>query len=262
MKNRSSRAESFNQVPELYHRYRPGYPPEIFLELQKRTGLKAGSEILEIGAGSGQATGNLLIAGYKVTALEPAAGLRAILEDQLRSDPQLKVHHSTFEEFSSTTQFAAVFAAQSFHWPDPETKYQKVCELLRDKGWLVLVWNLQYRFDEPLRGELDRAYSKFMPPRQQPFNTRNDTPEQVLKNFQREVDSSELFFSSTTVSLPNSMKLTTAGYLGFLSTHSDHRELSEEQRNNLLKAIEEILDKRDSEIEIYYLTGMILAQKR
>jgi len=262
MKNREERSSSFNDVPELYHRYRPGYPEEVFSRMAQVTGLVAGDRFLEVGAGSGKATLCLLTAGYHVTALEPAAGLRLILQREHQSNCNLEIKSFRLEDYSGPAQFAAVFAAQSFHWPDPKVKYVQSSKLLRDDGWLITLWNLQYRFDSPLREQLDQAYSRYMPPRQQPFNTRNETPEQVLKNFQREVDSSGLFLPSSTISAPNSIQLTTRDYLGFLSTHSDHRELSEEQRNNLLKAIEEILDKKEGEIEISYLTGMILAKKR
>ena len=50
------RRTTFDQVPELYDRARPGYPPELFDDLELVAGLTPDSSVLEIGAGTGQAT--------------------------------------------------------------------------------------------------------------------------------------------------------------------------------------------------------------
>ena len=49
-------SEMFNQAAEYYDKYRPGYPEEIIDSLISVTGISNGSELLEIGCGSGKAT--------------------------------------------------------------------------------------------------------------------------------------------------------------------------------------------------------------
>src|SRR5690242_18638862 len=46
----------FDEVASLYDRVRPGYPDELFADLADVTGLGAGSAVLEVGCGTGQAT--------------------------------------------------------------------------------------------------------------------------------------------------------------------------------------------------------------
>ncbi|CAO5186328.1 hypothetical protein FAIPA1_50200 [Frankia sp. AiPs1] len=46
----------FNEVPELYDRFRPGYPEELFADLVAITGMDTQSSVLEVGCGTGQAT--------------------------------------------------------------------------------------------------------------------------------------------------------------------------------------------------------------
>ena len=49
------RRTTFDQVPELYDRVRPGYPPELFDDLELVAGLTPDSSVLEIGPATGQA---------------------------------------------------------------------------------------------------------------------------------------------------------------------------------------------------------------
>src|SRR4029078_2613590 len=46
----------FDEDPERYDRARPGYPPELFDDLEALAGLAPGARVLEIGPGTGQAT--------------------------------------------------------------------------------------------------------------------------------------------------------------------------------------------------------------
>src|ERR671933_454382 len=56
MPDRRRLRTTFEEVPELYERARPLYPPELFDDLVAYAGLEAGSRVLEIGCGTGQAT--------------------------------------------------------------------------------------------------------------------------------------------------------------------------------------------------------------
>ena len=67
--------DSFDEVPELYDRVRPGYPEAVFDDLVSLAGLVAGSRVLELGPGTGQATVPLARRGLAVTAVELGSGL-------------------------------------------------------------------------------------------------------------------------------------------------------------------------------------------
>lgn len=66
---------TFDRAATAYREARPGYPPELFALLVDRCGLGSGSAVLEIGAGTGQATIPMLNLGARVTAIEPGAAL-------------------------------------------------------------------------------------------------------------------------------------------------------------------------------------------
>ena len=67
----------FEQHAAIYDDARPPYPRELWDELTRAGYLVPGRRVLELGAGSGQATGPLLAAGLHVTAVEPGPQLAA-----------------------------------------------------------------------------------------------------------------------------------------------------------------------------------------
>ncbi|MDH6117322.1 hypothetical protein ABH930_001693 [Kitasatospora sp. GAS204A] len=82
----ADRRMSFNAAASTYQRGRPPYPAAVFDLLAGRCGLRPGTRVLEIGAGTGLATGPLLAAGAHVVAVEPGENLAAILVATPRSD--------------------------------------------------------------------------------------------------------------------------------------------------------------------------------
>ena len=73
---RPDRRMSFDAAAGLYHRGRRPYPDAVFELLVSRCGLRPGARVLDIGAGTGLATGPLLAAGAHVVAVEPGANLQ------------------------------------------------------------------------------------------------------------------------------------------------------------------------------------------
>jgi hypothetical protein len=113
----------------------------LVAELAAVSGLEPGDVVHEIGAGAGQLTGALLECGFNVTANEPGANMRRRLA-QL-DDRRLAVRAGRFEaDPVERHSAAAVFAANSFHWIEPEVAFPKVAEP-SPQGWR----NPQVRLD-------------------------------------------------------------------------------------------------------------------
>ena len=72
--------EIFNRDEADYDRYRPGYPAEVFTAIRDYTGVGQDGVAVEIGPGTGQATGPMLAMGCRVTAVELGDRLAAFLE--------------------------------------------------------------------------------------------------------------------------------------------------------------------------------------
>ena len=123
-----------------YDTGRPGYPDRVYELLQQVSGLGRGSRVLEIGPGTGQATGRLLDSGATVTAVELGAAMAAALEAKYEGQ-DLSVVVGAFEEVALDPEsFDLIVAATSFHWVPPETGLSLCADLLRPGGWLALWW--------------------------------------------------------------------------------------------------------------------------
>jgi SAM-dependent methyltransferase len=128
-------AQSFGSVAEAYDRGRPGYPTEAVAWL---VGDRPAT-VLELGAGTGKLTEQLVRRGCAVTATDPST---AMLSRLARRAPQARAVAGTAEQVPAPARsFDLVVAAQSFHWFDPERALAEVARVLRPGGRFALVWN-------------------------------------------------------------------------------------------------------------------------
>lgn len=131
----------YNREADAYARARPSYPPAAIADLRASLSLSPGDPVVELGAGSGIFTRQLLQAGLKVTAVEPVPAMRRRLEQVL--DPS-RISAGTAESTGLPDGTAdAVFAATAWHWFDADRAIREVRRLLRSEctGGLGLIWN-------------------------------------------------------------------------------------------------------------------------
>ncbi|MGZ4713300.1 MAG: class I SAM-dependent methyltransferase [Acidimicrobiia bacterium] len=134
-------ASTFDRAGVAYDG-RPGYPDAVFEILTTRCGLGAGSRVLEIGPGTGQATMPMLDRGASVVAIEPGEELARLVRERTVGRP-VDVVVGRFETaVLPDERFDLVVAATSFHWVDPDVGIRRAAEHLRPGGHLALWWAL------------------------------------------------------------------------------------------------------------------------
>ena len=127
----------FERHSELYDRARPPYPEELWQRLRTLGLLAPGTQALDLGAGSGQATGTLLSAGMRVTAVEPGPTLAAELQARF---PEASVIVNTAEKaVLADAAYDLAVAATSIHWMNLSVVLPKVHRALVPGGHF-LVW--------------------------------------------------------------------------------------------------------------------------
>lgn len=120
---RTTLAGTFDSAAEVYQEARPQYPERLFDRLVSITSLQPGDRVLEVGAGPGKATLPLARRGLRITALEPGPALAARARRDLAGYP-VEVVEARFEDWDGEpSAYAAVIAATSWHWVDPEVRY-------------------------------------------------------------------------------------------------------------------------------------------
>lgn len=154
-------SEIFNKAADYYDRYRPSYPLEIINVLEQKTGIKAGSRLLEIGAGSGKATELFIGKGYDILCIEPGEKLVEIGNLRFK-DENIRFEKARFEEYKlPKNTYDCIFAAQSFHWIPQPIGFQKCSYTLKKGGYLALIWNMYITYDNPLDNDLVELSNKY-----------------------------------------------------------------------------------------------------
>jgi ubiquinone/menaquinone biosynthesis C-methylase UbiE len=130
-------ARSFGPVAEAYERGRPSFPREA---AQWLVGDNPAT-VLEVGAGTGKLTEQLVALGHDVHATDPAEEMLEILSRKL---PDTRTTQAAAEELPVPDRSVdVVVAAQSFHWFDLERALPEIARVLRPGGRLALVWNFR-----------------------------------------------------------------------------------------------------------------------
>ena len=72
--------DKFNNIAEIYEKYRPSYPEEYINYIIEKCNLNSESLVADIGAGTGILTRQLLNRNLKVVGVEPNNDMRNILK--------------------------------------------------------------------------------------------------------------------------------------------------------------------------------------
>jgi SAM-dependent methyltransferase len=238
-----ARGMIFDEDAELYDRARPGYPREIFDDLAELAGLGAGSRILEIGCGTGQATGPLAERGYEVVALEPGAAMAAVARRNLERFGGVRVEVTRFEDWTPPRRpFDAVVAATSFHWIDPTVRVVKAAGALRPGGSVATISTHHVAGgDQAFFREVQACYERWDPETEPGLEL---PAEENIPLDSAELDESGLFGPATFRRYPWEKRYSAHEYEQLLLTYSGHRALEPDARSKLLACIKELIESR------------------
>ena len=251
-------AASFDSVAELYDEARPGYPESLIEAALEASGIPDGGRILEVGAGTGQASRPFAARGYRMTCLEPGPALASLARRKLASWPRVRVACATFEDWRlEPGAYDLAISAQAFHWVDPEVGYAKVARALVPGGALALFWNLHD--DEAdaseARRALDRAYVEHAPELSKASLGRR------LPDIEGRIAATGLFGPVARSDHRWSAEYDRERYLKLLQTHSDHIALQPERRARLLDAIGAVIDRLGGHISRPMVANLYVARR-
>lgn len=126
----------FGTAAALYEAGRPGYPLEAARWL-----VGSASTVVDVGAGTGKFTRQLVDLAEHVIAVEPDAAMLAQLRAQ---SPNVEAHIGTAESIPLPDGCADVITvAQAWHWVDLDLAVPEAARVLRPGGVLGLIWNVR-----------------------------------------------------------------------------------------------------------------------
>ena len=136
------KAVSFGSVAESYDRVRPGPAPQALDWL-----VPQGCEVaVDLAAGTGLFTRELLGRAARVVAVEPDPRMRGVLA---RRSPEVDVREGRGEAMPLPDASAdAVFVSTAWHWLDPARAVPEIARVLRPGGRLGVIWTTRDRAED------------------------------------------------------------------------------------------------------------------
>src|SRR3954471_4453618 len=127
---------SFDGVADVYERSRPGYAAEAVAWIAGRLPF---GRVLDLGAGTGKLTRQLVPYAAEVVAVEPGDEMRRVLEGVV---PGVETLFGTAEAIPlPDASVDAIAVAQAFHWFQVDEALAEMHRVLRPGGGYAIVWN-------------------------------------------------------------------------------------------------------------------------
>jgi SAM-dependent methyltransferase len=256
---------TFDEVPELYDRARPVYPPSLFDDLVELAEIPTTGRVVEIGCGTGQATLPRARRGLEIRCVELGEGLAAVARRRLKTFPTVEVINAPFETWVPTeADFDAVVAFTAFHWIDPDVRYQKSAALLRDGGRLAVI-ETQHVLPEDgdsFFADVQADYEVMTPDDPKTKAGGPPKPDDV-GDLRDEMEGSGLFANFLARRYTWDVIYTADEYIDVLDTYSGHRALDDATRRRLYSLIRQRIQERPGgKVRKTYLATMNIAKAR
>lgn len=265
---RSARGFTFGEAAEAYDAARPDYPAELLADVMAYAG-PGGAVGVEVGAGTGKATVPLAGYGGSLLCLEPDPRMAAVLRRATAHFPGVRIEVVAFEEWRPPgPDFGLLVAATTWHWLDPERRWDLVHGALAPGGALALLWNPQGVCDPELHADLA------------PVDARHgiaDSPHGILASQYGaepgqwggdqgwpadECRRDGRFHDLRARRVRWVRGFDTEGYLRFLSSVSAYRALPPRRRARVLADTARVLDAHGGGMRVEQITDLFLARAR
>jgi SAM-dependent methyltransferase len=234
--------ETFGQVAGSYDLARPEYPAELYQDLIAVTGIQPGDPLLEVGCATGKATRPLAARGYQITCVELGEELAARARVNL-APYDVEVVHGRFEDWDRGG-FALVYAATSWHWIDPDRRYQRAWETLREGGHLAF-WGaghvLAEQGGDPFFDQIQSVYDEIG--EGIPAGSSWPRPGK-LPDSREQITASGLFEVALIKQYAWEVEYSAEEYIALLKTFSNHIAMQEWQRERLFGETRRLLGAR------------------
>lgn len=251
---------TFDDVAALYDATRPDYPRALFDDIAAYARLAPGDAVLEVGCGSGQATGDFVERRYRTVALDPGAGLIEIARRKFAGVPNVEFIASTFEDWpADQAAYRLVASAQAWHWLAPDARFVKAADVLTPDGTLAVFGSVPIGVDSPVREALRQIYTDHFP------DYTGVPPEAwylpagpVAGLFK----ASGLFAPVSHLSYAWQKTHSATSFARLLGTLSYIQMLAPDKRRALLDTVVKAIDAHGSRCELHYETHLYMAAKK
>jgi SAM-dependent methyltransferase len=155
--------DAFGNTAREYELGRPRWPRELIDRVVRELELTADATVLDLGAGTGKLTRDLVPGFRSVIAAEPDDAMREVLKEVVPEAEALAGSADAIPLDSGSVD--AVFTAEAFHWFASDETVAEIARVLRPRGGFAIFWNVEFGEPQPPMGEavtalLDEAFAR------------------------------------------------------------------------------------------------------
>ena len=157
----------FDTIPEQFDKYRPRYSQELFDAMISYGKIGPGKTVLELGPGTGQASGPVIDTGCDYHAIELGEHLYAKMKEKYSGLPNFSIVNDDFITHDFGEQkFDMIYSAATIQWIPEDVAFGKTFELLKPGGVLAMLYTRDdYRSDnEELYDKIQEIYTQYFKP--------------------------------------------------------------------------------------------------
>ena len=248
----------FKTVISDYEYGRPQYPVEVYEEIRRFSGIDSTAEILEVGAGTGQATDQFVAHGHKLDLLEVSDEQVCYLESKYSDCPNVTVLKDYFEDYTALKAYDLIYSATAFHWIKCENGYPKAWRMLRKGGTLAVFWNVFFDmyhcgnvYDE--LNELKKIYL--------PEETLGLTIDEIKEKRIKQITVGGYFGRPEYLEFRTTELYDRARFLAYLKTYSGVLMLDAKTRDQYLEEVSNCIGRHGGSIEVPQIVSLYMVKK-
>lgn len=253
---------TFNEVISDYAYARPTYPNKLFEDIKDFSGLSTNANILEIGAGTGQATDYYANNKTKVTALEIGEKQANYLKNKYKDNKSINIVCTSFEDFiCNDAYFDLIFSATAFHWIRADIGYQKAYNLLHKGGTIAVFWHMSSvtRYKDKMFEDIRSIYLKYAPEVDASYS--KDKLNEIHELRVKEIQSGGYFPKPQTKIYSWKDEYTSKKYISLLNTYSSFQMLEKSKREIIYAEVKEYIDKNGGKISLPQEVRLYMSKK-
>lgn len=251
---------NFDTQAADYDTARPEYPGALYEDILRYQPVNRESRALEIGLGTGKASGPVLKAGCPLVGLEPGGNLADLARKRLAGYSGFTLLEQTLQEYEGPAgAFDLVYAATAFHWIPEEYGYRRVYDLLRPGGAFA---RFAYhagpdRKRQALTQEVYELYRRHMNGGRGEYRPLTQEDGARLLAIPEKYGFVDLAFYLYEME----KDFTAEEYMGLLRTYPDHMNLPPPDRDQLFQGIYQAIQRHGGVMTVYYTVDLELARK-
>ena len=244
--------------PEAYDRGRPPFPRQGVAAVVNNLGLGRDSSVLDLGAGTGNLSQELLRLTRDVVAVEPSQPMLDALRQRL---PSVDARAGIAENIPLGDQSVdAVFVAEAFHWFRVEEAAREIARVLVPTGHLVLVSQRRLWWDRDAVAWIAEFEHRLQPFWESSARLAGEHPN-VSKRWQTDLGRVGRFDPFSTFEEEFVHRLSVDDFLAFVASWSWIAILPRAERHQALAAVSDLL-RSERELALPYCTEFQYARVR